>query len=168
MSFGRILPFLLLVACSANKPEETPATPIADATSEVAADADVTVPDAIAEVAADADETAADAAPEIGPGETRVVEVGRNGLSFEPANLVIKQGDTVRWNFRSGGHNVVETIDEGCTTKPSGFMSGADENAKQVLGTNWERRFDAKGKFFYKCTPHCGPGFGMKGTITVE
>ncbi|NNE30355.1 MAG: hypothetical protein HKN16_12010, partial [Saprospiraceae bacterium] len=83
------------------------------------------------------------------------------GLTFQPADLTIEQGETVLWVNETGvGHNV-----NGSQTtypaNPEGFTSGAVAN-------NWEftHTFNIAGQYNYQCNPHVGSG--MTGTITVN
>jgi plastocyanin len=89
-----------------------------------------------------------------GGGSTTEVAVGPGGqLVFEPAEVQISPGDTIRWVWESGGHNVApESGDWG--HQPL-------ENA----GFTYEHTFESAGENPYVCTPHASAG--MEGVITV-
>lgn len=72
---------------------------------------------------------------------------------FNPLELTIDVGDTVRWTNNSGFHDVVST------SGPESFSSGDP-------GTNWEYSFTftTPGTYEYTCTIH----FGMDGTLIVQ
>jgi len=77
-------------------------------------------------------------------------EVLIRNFAFEPPELTIEAGDSVRWTVISGRHSV--------TAKEGTFDS--DELA---TGLSFERRFEEPGVFPYLCTPH---DF-MRATVTV-
>jgi plastocyanin len=77
-------------------------------------------------------------------------EVLIRNFAFEPPQLTIQAGDSVRWTVVSGRHSV--------TAKEGTFDS--DELA---TGLAFERRFEEAGVFSYFCTPH---DF-MRATVTV-
>jgi plastocyanin len=85
-----------------------------------------------------------------GPAGAAIHEVVIRNFAFEPPELTIEAGDSVRWTVVSGTHSV--------TAKDHAFDS--DELA---AGTSFERRFDQPGVYPYFCTPH---DF-MRATITV-
>lgn len=94
------------------------------------------------------------AAPSIAIAQTtHVVQVLDN--FFEPAEITIEAGDTVRWENAAGGasHDVVS--EDGLWTPPA-------------VASEWtfEYTFDDEGVFDYYCTPH--RFIGMVGTVTVE
>ena len=83
-----------------------------------------------------------------GPADGPTVSV--KGLTFNPAKLTVKVGETVTWRFddRAVAHNVVG----------DGFKS-----ALKRSGT-FSHTFDEAGSFPYRCTVHPG----MKGTVVVS
>ncbi|MBX3230108.1 MAG: hypothetical protein KIT84_25255 [Labilithrix sp.] len=95
--------------------------------------------------------------------EADVVNVsigGANGFVFEPAQVRIKVGQTIRWTWMGGGeHNVVSG--DNCTQDDKFPRSGAPQG-----GGTYERKFDVAGTFPYFCEPHCS--MGMKGEVIVE
>ncbi len=95
-------------------------------------------------------------------------EVALDGISFwydgqenMDIELLILPGDTVRWLWVSGFHNVV-----------SGFPGGGNEgdlffsgSPTGVLGTTFEFTFLEPGVYGYHCHPH--EAFGMISFVTV-
>jgi plastocyanin len=82
------------------------------------------------------------------------------GHAFDPQEVHIKVGQTVRWVWVAGSHDVVS----GSACTPDGnFTSGGDT---QGPGSQFDHVFEKAGSFSYYCDPHCG--IGMTGTIVVE
>lgn len=73
---------------------------------------------------------------------------------FSPANPTIAVGDTVKFTWGGGFHDVVFS---------DGVSSGAP---KGDVGATYSRTFDAAGSYSYVCSVH--QAMGMVGTITVE
>ena len=95
----------------------------------------------------DEDEDDEDEAPATGP--TEVVEVGDN--YFEPDDLAIEPGTTVRWEWVGDGHNI----------EPSGIPDESDWEGHMPLedtGFEYEYTFNVEGDYHYVCTPHVGVG----------
>jgi plastocyanin len=94
-------------------------------------------------------------------------------LTFEPADLTVSVGDTVRWGFESGGHNVCgrpsDTSTASLPDDGTPFASYApDESPDRRLvprGETYEHTFETPGEFVYVCYPHRQSG--MKGTVEV-
>ncbi len=96
------------------------------------------------------------------------VQVGP-GFSFNPAQITIEAGDTVRWVWAGGEHNVVSGVDG----DPDGnFDSGLPADDP---GLTFEVTFDQQflddnpmpdNIYPYYCDPHLL--FGMVGDVTVE
>jgi len=96
-----------------------------------------------------------EAAPSGGEGaaEKAPNTVGMKDIAFDPGQLTVKAGDTVKWvNNEEVEHNVVAT--KGATFKSDNF--GID-------GT-FEFKTEKAGEIAYVCTIHPG----MDGSITVE
>jgi plastocyanin len=91
--------------------------------------------------------------------DTAVTNVKVSSNQFEPAQVKVKVGDTVRWTWTGGSHNVVSGPD--CATDDGKFKSGAP-----VAGGTFDKKFETAGTFPYYCQPHCG--MGMKGEVIVE
>jgi plastocyanin len=77
---------------------------------------------------------------------------------FMPANLVVEQGDYVRWVRTGGSHTT--TSGPPCTADMlwhSGLTSTTTQFTRQFL--------EAPGVRPYLCSPHCG--LGMTGQVTI-
>lgn len=85
-------------------------------------------------------------------GET--IEVQIIGFHFSPAEITIKQGDTVRWinQEKRQHHNV--------------WFEALGEKEPDYLfpGDSFTRNFKEKGKFPYRCGPHPE----MNGVVHVQ
>ena len=83
----------------------------------------------------------------------QTMEVGIKDYKFEPAELKIKAGTTVKWvnNEKRTTHSVL-------FTGPGGF-----ESERFFPGESWQRAFDKPGVYPYSCGPHPE----MKGMIEV-
>ncbi|WP_227376081.1 plastocyanin/azurin family copper-binding protein [Haladaptatus halobius] len=98
-----------------------------------------------------------------GGGGTKTVKVGPGGnLTFEPSELSIPPGTTVKWVWESNTHNVVpESQPEGSSWQGS---KGAP-NKTYDSGHTYSHTFDTPGTYEYFCQPH--KSAGMTGSITV-
>lgn len=102
-----------------------------------------------------------------------VVAAGPDGdPRFEPTELEIPVGETVKWTFESPGHNVSSKpgAHSDCQN-PDGakpFASYGDGNHAQVVpkGESYEHTFRTAGEFIYVCVPHAN--LGMIGTVVVK
>jgi len=90
----------------------------------------------------------------------------QNGASgeFQPANLTVKKGDTIRWTTDGGApHNVSFPAAENAgaaNLPPAGtYLTTAGQTHEITVG------MDA-GTYNYQCDPHAP--MGMKGTLTVQ
>ena len=84
-------------------------------------------------------------------------EVGMEGIQFDPAELTVKVGDTVKWtNNESVPHDVTKEDGPGAD-----FSSGKGNMQKD---DTYEQTFKEAGTVNYVCTVHPN----MKGTVTVE
>jgi plastocyanin len=98
--------------------------------------------------------------------ETFSVKMGSDSgmLQFDPANLTIKAGDTVKWvNNKLAPHNVV------FDSSKVGDAVAAKASHKNLVfspGESYETTFDEPGEYTYYCEPHRGAG--MAGKITVQ
>lgn len=83
----------------------------------------------------------------------QTAEVGIKDYKYEPAELKIKVGTTVKWtnNEKRVSHSVL-------FTGPGGF-----ESERFFPGDSWQRTFDKPGTYPYTCGPHPE----MKATIIV-
>ncbi|NUN60122.1 MAG: cupredoxin domain-containing protein [Burkholderiaceae bacterium] len=83
----------------------------------------------------------------------QTVEVVIQNYRFEPAEVRIRAGDTVRWINREKrtSHSVLFASEQG------------GESERFFPQESWERRFDAPGAYSYSCGPHPE----MKGVVVV-
>ena len=100
--------------------------------------------------------------------KTWQVAVGpMNSLTFAPAALNIKVGDSVKWTWAGGGHTVTSGMNGVADNK---FCSPADMNCAKGATSNaaatYTHTFKAVGAFPYFCLPHANAG--MTGSITVK
>lgn len=98
-------------------------------------------------------------APEQQRGETssqtveptgRVVDVTIEGFAFNPPEVTVNAGDTVRWTNKDSATH---------TATGQGFDTGP-----LAQGESGEVTFDKPGTYTYKCTPHQN----MRGKIIVS
>ena len=108
--------------------------------------------------AAETTEQPADtAAEDTGGAAGEVVEVGMEGIQFDPKNVTVKAGGTVKWtNNESVPHDV--TKEDG----PGPDFSSGKGNLSE--GDTYQQNFQKAGKVNYVCTVHPN----MTGTVTVE
>jgi plastocyanin len=99
-----------------------------------------------------------------GTGSTEEVVVGPDGeFVFDPAELEIRPGTTVRWVWDSNNHNVV--VDD----QPEGVeWEGTEGGAGTTYdaGHTYEFTFEQEGTYEYACEPHRAAG--MLGTVVVS
>jgi plastocyanin len=75
--------------------------------------------------------------------DARIVEAGRpNRWAFEPAELSVAPGTTLRWR-NDGDHPHTVSADDGS------FDSGTI-----APGSTWAFRFEEPGEYRYHCAPH--------------
>ena len=91
--------------------------------------------------------------------ETHIVEAV--GLNFIPQVIIVRPGDTVRWERVSMNH----TVTSGLSCVPDGVYFDAPLNASNPV-FEWVVPDDASGVIPYFCAPHCG--LGMTGTISID
>lgn len=82
-----------------------------------------------------------------------VAEVGIAGYKFEPVEVSIKVGDSVRWtnHEKRTSHSVLFPAEGGL------------ESERMFPDESWVRRFEKPGRYDY----HCGPHPEMKGVVVV-
>lgn len=87
------------------------------------------------------------------PAAAQTAEVGIKEYKYEPAELKVKVGTTVKWtnNEKRTSHSIL-------FTGPGGF-----ESERIFPGESWQRVFDKPGTYAYTCGPHPE----MKGKIEV-
>ncbi len=97
----------------------------------------------------------------VNPASAATVEVKMGAdsgmLAFEPKEITISAGDTVKWvNNKLSPHNVA-------------FEKDTQYNHKQLVfapGESYESTFNEPGEYKYYCEPHRGAG--MVGKIIVK
>ncbi|WP_458206541.1 plastocyanin/azurin family copper-binding protein [Haladaptatus sp. NG-SE-30] len=98
-----------------------------------------------------------------GGGPTKTVKTGPGGeLVFEPTELSISPGTTVKWVWESNTHNVIPE------SQPSGSSwkgTPGGESKTYDSGYTYSHTFETPGKYEYYCAPH--KSAGMTGTIQV-
>lgn len=103
------------------------------------------------------------------PTDGAIVVEMNSSLSFAPAEIKMKVGDTIEWRNRSLQTHTVTTdpaqvrqprrvsVPEGATVFDSGPV---------WPGEIYRRTFAVPGTYQYTCMPH--ERFGMRGTLIVE
>lgn len=102
-------------------------------------------------------ETATDAAP------TVTVTVGpRDELRFAPAEIAVRPGTTVRWEWESGDHSIA-VRDQPTASE----WNGTPGPASELYGAeySYEHTFTTLGSYEYYCKPH--DAAGMTGAVVV-
>ena len=90
-------------------------------------------------------------------GGTKAVEVGMEGIAFDPEDVTVAKGATVKWtNNEDVPHDVTKKAGPG-----PDFSSGKGNMQKD---DTYEQTFHTAGKIDYVCTVHPN----MTGTVTVE
>jgi plastocyanin len=96
------------------------------------------------------------------PSVAQTVAVGEDGFTFTPATFEIAAGETVRWEWAAGGHNVV------ANNTPSGAdWSGTPGAPNRTFssGHTYTHEFTVAGEYSYYCAPH--RSLDMKGSFSV-
>jgi len=97
------------------------------------------------------------------PDVAQVVSVAVDGeFRFDPGSFEIATGETVRWTWAAGGHNVR------ATATPSGSdWAGTPGGDGETYGGDYtyEYTFEVPGEYDYVCIPH--ESLGMTGSFTV-
>jgi plastocyanin len=87
--------------------------------------------------------------------------------SFGPSVVAINVGDSVRWTFQDGGHNVVSGSNCIADNKFCNFSdANCNFNPNGAIGTTYTHVFNTPGTFNYFCRPHCSDG--MTGVVIVQ
>jgi len=107
----------------------------------------------------DAGESGDDSPPE----PDLVVEVAPDGFQFDPSSFEIGRGDTVRWVWRAGGHNLCVR-----SQPEDSAWEGTPGSASDTYGEGYEHvhTFEAAGDYEYFCAPH--QTLGLEGSFTVR
>jgi len=97
------------------------------------------------------------------PEVAQVVTVAADGeFRFDPGSFEIAVGDTVRWVWAAGGHNVRATS----TPSGSDWAGTPGGDGETYSGDyTYEYTFDVAGEYDYVCIPH--ESLGMTGSFTV-
>lgn len=82
---------------------------------------------------------------------------------FTPALVTVKVGDTVKWVWGGGSHNVVSGANCLPDGTPPKFTSGALTSDTTFT---YSHVFDTAGSFDYFCDAHCT--VGMTGKVVVQ
>ncbi|MBD2461207.1 plastocyanin [Oscillatoria sp. FACHB-1407] len=104
--------------------------------------------------------------------ETFTVKMGADSgmLAFEPSNVTVHVGDTVKWvNNKLPPHNIVFDDKQIPTASKELASKISHEQLMFSPGESFEVTFSADmptGTYSYFCAPHRGAG--MVGKITVE
>ncbi len=80
--------------------------------------------------------------------------------AFDPLNLTVSVGTTVRWTNQDG---IVHTVTSGSSDGTVGVADGVFDSGFLNEGDTFTYTFEEAGEFPYFCTPHPW----MKGTVTV-
>lgn len=89
--------------------------------------------------------------------QVKMLNKGAQGtMVFEPAQVKLKPGDTVRFVPTDKGHNV-ETI--------RGMLPTGAELVKSPLSKEILVKFDKAGVYGFKCTPHWGMGMAFVARV---
>lgn len=89
--------------------------------------------------------------------QVKMLNKGAQGtMVFEPAQVKLKPGDTVRFVPTDKGHNV-ETI--------KGMLPTGAELVKSPLSKEILVKFDKAGVYGFKCTPHWGMGMAFVAKV---
>lgn len=89
-----------------------------------------------------------------GPACADTAEISIRDYKYQPAELTIPTGTTVKWinDEKRVSHSIL-------FTGPDGF-----ESERIFPGESWQRHFDKPGRYPYSCGPHPE----MQGIITVS
>lgn len=84
----------------------------------------------------------------------QLVDVRIEGYQYQPAEVTIRVGDSVRWtnHEKRTSHSVLFPRDGGL------------ESERLFPQESWQRRFEKPGRYDY----HCGPHPEMKGVVVVS
>lgn len=83
----------------------------------------------------------------------QVVDVRIESYRYDPEEVRIRKGDTVRWlnAEKRTSHSILFPAEGGL------------ESERMFPGESWQRRFDKPGRYDYRCGPHPE----MKGIVVV-
>lgn len=150
-----------LAGCSGTTPTDTaePTDTPTDAATDTAEPTATSTPEPTDSPTDTAEPTATEATD---PGQ--VVTVGPDGdFQFEPASFTVAAGDTVKWVWESGGHNVVPDEQPSGASWAGTAGSGGDTYPS---GYTYSHTFETAGEYSYYCAPH--QSLDMTGSFSVE
>ncbi len=101
-------------------------------------------------------------------GEKSGPVVVMNELTYTPATLKIRVGDTVTWrNADSMAHTVTDDPAKARDEESASLPEGAEPWDSGTIegGESWSRTFDVPGEYTYFCIPH--ELAGMVASLTV-
>lgn len=103
------------------------------------------------------------------PDDADVVVEMTGALTFAPATVTIRAGETVRWdNVSSVPHTVTADADAVADPDNVSLPAGAQPFASALIsaGGSYTRTFTVTGTYRYVCVPH--EAAAMFGTVVVE
>ena len=95
-------------------------------------------------------------------GNVHTINTSDDSMAFDPRDLTIAVGDTVRF-VMTATHNAVEVSEESFDALDGTPLEGGFNVS---FGETADVTFDEAGVHYYLCQPHIN--FDMLGTITVE
>ncbi|MGQ0723336.1 MAG: cupredoxin domain-containing protein [Candidatus Eiseniibacteriota bacterium] len=97
----------------------------------------------------------------VSPAKGTIHTVTQVGTSFSPASVTVEVGDTVKWNWSVGIHDVLSG------TGPTDPQAGVLFHSALSAGVpTFSVVFNTPGTFPYFCSPHFA--FGMIGVVNVN
>ncbi|MFB6127598.1 MAG: plastocyanin/azurin family copper-binding protein [Halolamina sp.] len=106
-------------------------------------------------------------------------DVGMTAVAYDPVEVTVAVGDTVRWKNTSSRAHTVSAYEDRIPEAATYFASGGydseagareawtnDLGGALTSGDTYERTFEVAGSYEYFCVPH--EQGGMVGTIVVE
>jgi plastocyanin len=88
--------------------------------------------------------------------------ISQSGDAFNPSQVQVKAGDTVRW---TNNDSVPHTVTSGASSQPDGkFNSSPNLSPLMATGQTFEHAFDQAGQYPYYCALHPN----MVGTVSVS
>lgn len=93
------------------------------------------------------------------PSLAATIDVAARNNFFDPANITIDVGDTVRWTNLG---TVIHTTTSGTNCAPDGTWN----SGSLLPGQSFSVIFNEPGTLPYYCIPHCFDG--MRGSVTVR
>lgn len=113
-----------------------------------------------------------------GPCGGEEFDVGMSDSAFDPEQITVSAGDTVRWLNTTDRAHTVTAYGSGLPDGADFFASGGFESTPAARDgwddgegaiypcESFEHTFETPGEYPYFCIPH--EGMGMVGTVVVE